>query len=174
MRLTEEYGDLVSRDLRNHTPDNRTATIRYRAPWTDATIVAEGSVDLVLSQAVLEHVDDLPSTYAAIRRWLRPGALASNVIDFRSHGLTAGWDGHLQYSPSLWRIVRGRRPYLLNRAGPSDHLRFAMEAGLGVVVARRYLQAPTLARAKTDDKFSDWTDEDRETTTMYLLLKRPA
>ena len=61
-------------------------SLRYAAPWRDASVMQPGSLDLIFSQAVMEHVDDLPATYAACRDWLRPGGLMSHQIDFRCHG----------------------------------------------------------------------------------------
>jgi hypothetical protein len=51
-------------------------------------------VDLIVSQAVLEHVDDLENTYDAFAQWLRPGGRMSHEIDFHSRGLTMPWNGH--------------------------------------------------------------------------------
>ena len=49
-------------------------------------MVKSGSVDMILSQAVMEHVEHLEQTYEAMRHWLKPGGLASHAIDFKSHG----------------------------------------------------------------------------------------
>src|SRR5690606_19529266 len=43
-----------------------------------------GTADLLLSNAVMEHVSDLSATYGAIWRMLRSGGYASHQIDFRS------------------------------------------------------------------------------------------
>src|SRR4030095_528044 len=37
--------------------------IQYFAPWMDVNLACRASVDALVSQAVLEHVDDLPRTY---------------------------------------------------------------------------------------------------------------
>ena len=71
------------------------------------------SVDLILSQAVLEHVDDLEAVYRAMRIWLRQGGYLSHEIDFRSHDLTDDWNGHWACNELLWRIARGKKPYLI-------------------------------------------------------------
>jgi len=68
--------------------------VRYAAPWHTESAIKEGTVDFALSQAVLEHVEDLPAAYRAIARWLKPGGLFSSVVDFKSHGLSKQWWGH--------------------------------------------------------------------------------
>ena len=45
------------------------------------------SADLIISRAVLEHVDHLSATFADMRRTLRPGAVAVHQVDLKSHGL---------------------------------------------------------------------------------------
>jgi SAM-dependent methyltransferase len=44
-------------------------------------------VDLVISRAVLEHVNDLPATFRDMYAALKPGGMAVHLVDLRSHGL---------------------------------------------------------------------------------------
>jgi hypothetical protein len=147
-------------------------SIRYYVPWQDCWARASPGVDFIISQAALEHVEDIESVHRALAAGLRIGGIVSHVIDFKSHEMTAGWDGHLQYGDLTWKIVKGRRPYLLNRRSPSDHLR-AMEAS-GFEIARtwRAIVPPTLSRPDLPPRFRDWSDEDRSTTTMVVVAKR--
>ena len=96
--------------------------VRYIAPWNEASLVRPGSVDWLFSHSVLEHVDDLPNAYASMATWLRPGAISTHLIDFDSHELTKEWNGHWAIDRLMWRVIRGKRPYLLNRAWRSQHL----------------------------------------------------
>ena len=107
--------------------------VAYRAPWSDPSIVEPGSVDLLVSQAVLEHVDDLEGTYAAMRAWMKPGASMSHSIDFWSHGLTWAWNGHWTVGDLTWRVVRGTRRYLINRQPLSTHLDLLAKYGFDPV-----------------------------------------
>ena len=82
----------------------------------------QAQVDLVISRAVLEHVDDLEATLDDMVRAMRPGALAIHLVDLRSHGLHLAnrldflsWSTRLwtwMYSnkgvPNRWRIDRYR------------------------------------------------------------------
>lgn len=63
-------------------------------------------VDLVISRAVLEHVDNLEATFADMTAALRPGALAIHQVDLRSHGLHLSNPlDFLSWSPVLWRLM---------------------------------------------------------------------
>jgi len=110
--------------------------IRYSAPWHDPNIIQADSVDMLLSQAVLEHVDDLPFAYEMMYRWLKPGGFTSHTIDYRSHNLANEWNGHWTYSNRIWKLMRGRRPYLINRAMHSRHIELQKESGFDIVAVR--------------------------------------
>jgi SAM-dependent methyltransferase len=127
--------DMIRNELR--TGLNRSQIIKYQAPWTSPYDLALGSLDLIFSQAVLEHVDNLEETYLAMSSWLRPGGFASHVIDFSAHYLSPFWNGHWAYSDLQWRLVRGRREFLLNREALNKHLASARKAGFEVLLLRR-------------------------------------
>jgi hypothetical protein len=146
--------------------------VSYSVPWTDTQGIRRASVDLVYSQAVLEHVVDLAGTYRSLAAWLAPDAHTSHVIDFRSHHITPGWDGHLQYPEAVWRVVRGRRPYLLNRCAASEHLGELQANGFKVLHANRDIKAPTVPRELLADEFANWSDEDRQTATLHVVARR--
>lgn len=67
-------------------------------------------VDLAISRAVLEHVNDLDATFADMRAALRPGALAAHQVDLRSHGLHV--ENPLDFllpPPWLWRLMHAHK-----------------------------------------------------------------
>lgn len=80
----------------------------------------QGEVDIVLSRAVLEHVNDLDATFDDMVRAMRPGAVALHQVDLRSHGLHVtnpldflappNWLWQLMHShkgvPNRWRANR--------------------------------------------------------------------
>jgi hypothetical protein len=108
-------------------------SVEYRAPWTDPSVVVSGSIDFLFSQAVLEHVDDLERTYKAMRAWMKPNGFVSHSIDFTSHNITRSWNGHWTLNDPAWRIVRGTRPYFINREPLSRHLALLSKNGFAVM-----------------------------------------
>lgn len=143
----------------------------YRAPWGSVNSADASTVDFLLSNAVMEHVTDLDGAYHAMNRWLRPGGVSSNQIDFRSHGLFSAWDGHWACPDWLWRLFVGRRPYLINREPFSTHRRLASEAGLEEMQALR-IEQPAETR-HIAPRFAGIDAKDRMTSGGYLLLRRP-
>ncbi len=141
-------------------PDVPASVIRYVVPWDRARTLCGESLDMIYSQAVLEHVDDLSGTYQAMRRWLAPGGLFSHQIDFRSHGLTPDWNGHWALGDRTWRLLRGRRSYLLNRQPHSVHLRLLAESGFRVLADETVRMPSRLRRGQLASPFREMAEDD--------------
>jgi len=90
-------------------------SISYIVPWNEKRNVQPNSIDLIISHSVLEHVADIESTISACDLWLRPGGWMSHQIDFTSHGFFDEWNGHWAISDFIWRLIVGRRQFLINR-----------------------------------------------------------
>lgn len=146
--------------------------IRYCAPWTDASLVEAESVDFVFSQAVLEHVEDIDGTYATLFRWLKPGAVMSHQIDFRSHSLTRDWYGHWTLSPTLWRLVKGRRPYLINRQPASVHIEALQRHGFEIGRQIPQLATPP-RRSDLAREFRELSEDDLRTAATFVIARKP-
>jgi hypothetical protein len=121
----------------------RKSPLAYFAPWTASDVLPEASVDMVFSHSVLEHVDSPADAYAACFRWLRPGGIMSHKIDHSSHGLTKSWNGHYALPNWIWTLVRGGRPYLLNRMTPSHHRELILAQGF-VILSETLVEATDL------------------------------
>jgi len=145
-------------------------SLEYRAPWTDPSVVVSGSVDFLFSQAVLEHVDDLETTYKAMRAWVKADGFLSHSIDFTSHNITRSWNGHWTLNDPAWRIVRGTRPYLINREPLSRHLALLSKYGFELVnVDKQQASAdPSLRLAK---RFSDMHRDDMSTRGAFVQAR---
>ncbi len=147
--------------------------IAYIAPWTDTSLLEPESIDVAFSQAVLEHVDDIAAAYKALHRWMRPGGVMSHTIDYESHGLTRDWNGHWTIGDLRWRLVRGTRPYLINRLPHSAHLSAIKEAGFRIILDDMR-QGPPLQRASLAKQFLELSDSDLETCGSYIQALKPA
>jgi SAM-dependent methyltransferase len=172
--LQEARVDAIRAALRNLNDESGAITMVYRAPWFDPSVVRRGAIDMIYSQAVLEHVDDLDATYAALAEWLKPGGVASHQIGFVSHGLTPEWNGHWAIADPVWRVIRGRRPYLLNREPASTHVRLIKRSGLHVVGEVRVQIASGIERSRLARRFRHLSDEDLTTKAIFLQAVKPA
>lgn len=148
-------------------------SLAYVAPWNDPAVILPGSVDFLLSQAVLEHVDDLDTAYRAMREWMKRGAVMSHSIDFSSHNLTRSWNGHWTLGDRAWQIVRGTRGYLINRQPLSSHLEYLAKYEFEPVnvEGRRADVRRSFRPAK---RFRGMTAEDTSTRGVFLQARAPA
>jgi SAM-dependent methyltransferase len=151
---------------------NSGESIRYQAPWTSVHDVAKGSLDLIFSQAVLEHVDALEEAYRAMFVWLKPGGYASHVIDCGAHHISPLWNGHWAYSEREWRLVRGQREFLLNREPLSTHLAFAQRVGFDTLLVQRDYDNQGLHVGALSKRFRELDEEDRRTRVAMLILRK--
>ena len=147
----------------------------YRTRWFDEQAIERASIDLLYSQAVLEHVDDLASSYRAMRLWIKPGGLLSHQIDFRCHNTAHVWNGHWRYSDLVWTLMRGRRSYLLNREPYSTHLRLLAESGFAFVGGRTARADSQVTPEELAPRFRHLTDQDLTTASALIqAVPRPA
>jgi hypothetical protein len=150
-------------------------TLRYVVPWRPDSI-APNSVDLVMSQAVLQEVPHrraggaLRQTIAAMARWLRPGGLASHQIDFGFYGMEP-WNIHWSWSGPMWRIVRGRRDNFVNREPLSTYVALMDECGLRPVAIRPET-ADGVSVSMLADRFRLLPEPERRTRSAHLVVRK--
>lgn len=150
------------------------ADIRYVAPWMSQAALADNTLDYIFSQAVLEHVEQLDATYAAMARSIRPGGLMTHQIDFRSHGTSETWNGHLGYSDGVWKLMRGRLPYLLNRKVYSDHRALLAKHGFSIEAEAVVRSGHGLAREQLAKRFGYASDDDLSVSGAFVVARRVA
>jgi hypothetical protein len=154
-------------------PESDRSRIFYRAPWTKSSVLQPQSTDMIYSQAVLEHVDDLAGVYGAMRRWLKPTGIMSHQIDYRCHGKADTWNGHWTYSNAFWKVVVGRRAYLLNRVPHSEHIRLLREAGFVILSASPERAPSVLNQRQLAAPFRGLSRDDLTTCGAFILAAVP-
>jgi len=147
--------------------------IHYVVPWYDSDIIKQESVDMIFSQAALEHVDNLAQAYVTFYRWLKTDGFMSHQIDFGCHGLAKKWNGHWAYSDLVWKLVKGKRAYLLNREPYSTHKRLLESSGFEIVCEVKTLDHSGLAKEQLSSRFRRMSQEDMTTRTVHILVRKP-
>ncbi|HEY4310258.1 MAG TPA: hypothetical protein VGN12_12480 [Pirellulales bacterium] len=167
--LDAERLALIRRDLTRL--DDADSTIRYAAPWDDSNVIMRGVADAVISQAVMEHVGDVPRAYDAIAKWIRPGGYTSHAIDFRCHKTANEWNGHWAYGDLLWRVVVGSRRFLINREPHSVHVESLKRLGFKILQDECYGSDGGLSRHRLARRFRTMSDQDLQTSNCYILAQ---
>jgi SAM-dependent methyltransferase len=150
----------------------RMVDIRYVAPWNSKNIIETNSVDMIFSQAVMEHVDDLRTSYAVMHQWLKRGGIISHEIDFKCHKTAYYWNGHWTYTDLIWKIIRGRRPYFLNRQTCGRHLDLIKHAGFEIAYVKREEKAQSIRRTDLCRELKNTTDDDLITASAYIVASK--
>lgn len=155
--------------LKGKAQINSTVDIRYVAPWDSTNMVEANSVDMIFSQAVMEHVDDLQTSYTVMYQWLKPGGIISHEIDFKCHKTAKYWNGHWTYPDLMWKIIRGCRPYFLNRQTCGHHLNLIQQSGFEIAYLDRQEMEQFIQRADLCSGLKNTTDDDLITSSAYII-----
>jgi SAM-dependent methyltransferase len=172
--LSDERLRRIRKALLHPESDSGEIAIRYVVPWTDEGAVEAGTVDMIVSQAVLEHVDDLEGAYRAFARWLKPGGIMSHQISFHSHGLSKRWNGYRAYPEIVWTLLRGRRPWLLNRQPPSVHIELARSNGFTILRLDTKRGEDGIARSELAARWRQLSDDDLACIDIFMQARKRA
>lgn len=170
--LAQERTESIRNALLNTNSENGRITIRYFVPWNGPNDMLKESVDVILSHAVLEHVTDLEGMYKSFSLWLKPRGWMSHQIDFTSHGLTKEWNGHLAYPEWLWKVIVGRRPYLINRNPCSKHITLMKENGFKIVLYLKNSRSGGIERSQLASCFRDISDDDLTCSGAFIQARK--
>ena len=159
--------------LEEMTPEGKQSElISYTVPWSTLLEQEELCVDMIFSQAVMEHVEDLSGSYSTMFRWLKPGGFISHQIDFKCHNTANRWNGHWAYSKFMWACVKGRRPFLINRAPLSTHLALVKQSGFEIIHSCTRENGSGITRKELARDFADISDEDFITSGVFLQARK--
>ena len=136
------------------------------------------SVDLVISRAVLEHVNDLQASFQDMYAALKPGGTAIHLVDLKSHGLHRSNPlDFLSWSPWLWSLMYSAKG-VPNRLRVNTYRQVVAQSGLQLISL-----IPTVSALPTDvcavrpslaKPFRTLTDEDLSCLGFWLVCRKPA
>ena len=123
---------LLAECAQRHAIPSASITDRVRRV-TNLGAVADASIDLVLSNSVLEHVSDMDALTRDLRRVLAPGGAMLHLVDYRDHFFRYPYH-HLLWSDDVW--TRWLNPGDLPRWRIRDHIDCFERHGLQVETLR--------------------------------------
>jgi hypothetical protein len=151
---------------------NSSDQIQFFVPWEKNTEIESGSLDYIFSQAVLQYVDKLDSTYEKMNALLRQGAMMSHCIDFSSHGMTKSWNGQWLYSDAEWKYLNGNKKVILNREPKSAHLQTNLKSGFDVLLTKDLKKENNFSRSQFHKKYSSISDADVGTAVSFIVSQK--
>jgi len=93
----------------------------------------------------------------------------THQIDYGCHGKADTWNGYWAYSDLIWKVIVGRRPYLLNRVPHSVHKRYLREQGFDIIGEQVVSTESTLRRGQLALRFRDLSQQDLTTSGAFLV-----
>lgn len=117
-------------------------------------------VDFLFSVAVMEHVENPDEAYRRDYAYLKNGGIFAHAIGLNAHGTAARWNGHWTYSPFIWRLIKGRTKYLVNRWPHSWHVKSLQTRGFHVMLDETYRSENNLSRKDLNALFAHVPDDD--------------
>lgn len=148
------------------------AAVRRVERLRSLAAVPAGSVDLVVSHSVLEHVRDFGATLAELDRVLAPSGLMLHAVDYRDHFFKYPYH-FLLFSRAVWD--RWLDPGDLPRWRLGDHLRELRARGFVVQVIDSHSLPEEFARvAQEIDPAFDRADPEVAVARATLLVSRGA
>lgn len=145
--------------------------IEYKVPWYDAAL--EQPVDLIISQAVLEHIDNLEFSIDKMSSLLKKGGIMSHVIDYSAHETHEIWNGHWSYSSELWHIILKGRSYSLNRKPHSYYLQLFEKYNLSIVYMQPTYRFDGIQPHEiTKKSVINYQNSDYNISSCYFILQK--
>ena len=137
--------------------------------------IPSGSLDLILSTAVLEHVGraEFATLAREMLRVLRSGGTAYHEVDLMDH--LGGAQNNLRFSDAVWESpLMANSGFYTNRLRCCEVLAIMDEAGFEVALARvaRWPAAPT-PRSTLAKQFSGFPDDEMLIANFGMLLRKP-
>lgn len=134
-------------------------------------------VDVVISRAVLEHVNDLPATFRDMYAALKPGGMAIHLVDLKSHGLHRQNPlDFLNWPTWLWSLMYGAKG-VPNRLRANAYRHAVAQCGFELVaMTPTVLASPDDVRAVRPDlakPFRGLSDEDLSWLGFWLVCRKP-
>ncbi len=125
-------------------------------------------VDFLISIAVMEHIVDPDEAYTRDYAYLKKGGIYAHAIGLNAHGTARQWNGHWTYSPLVWRLIRGRTRYLINRWPHSWHVKSLRVHGLHIVADDVYREKNTLVRKDLSILFVNIPEDDLTAHSVFI------
>lgn len=151
---------------------SRDGLIQYYAPLGEMSHISAESIDWIFSQAVMEHVDEPEETYKQCYRCLKPGGFMTHQIDYQCHETAQEWNGHWRYPNWLWALIRGRRPWFVNRLSNSAQRQLQENNGLSILAEILQKGVRGIKRSHLASPFRNLSDQDLITAGAMLVSQK--
>lgn len=148
-------------------------SIKYVVPWNSAAVIKPNSVELIFSHSVLEHVTNLDDTYQAFASWLQPRGWMSHQVDFTAHYVAKPWNAHWSISDLEWKLIIGKRPYLLNRQPVTVHEELLKKNNFEIICLLKRYREDGISRSQLASRWKSLSDDELRCSGVFFQARKP-
>lgn len=170
-RISKIRSEIASLD-NPHSTVNENKYIIYITLSDAEKEIKKGAINMIFSQAVLQHVDKLEIIYKNMSQWIEPGGFMSHTIDFKSMGSSDKWYGHWEYSDIEWKIIRGRKKFYINRAPYSAHVHLMGKNNFKIICTIKTFGKSVKNKKLLSKQFRQLSMEDLSTSGVFIQSKK--
>ena len=175
LRQNEDLKLLFSKielDLNNLFDTNYKCNYIKYLPLDKYLTSSDGRFDLIFSQSVLEYIGELVPAFQKMHVQLNSNGWISHEVDLSCMRTSDRWDGHWSYPNWLWKIMKGKRPFFINRFTCdfySKELEKSIWRNVKFLSYKKAIQTPKNELAK-DYKILE--DETLQTASIYFIAQK--
>jgi hypothetical protein len=147
-------------------------TFNYVAPWDAKVNALRGRFDLIFSRAVMEHVAEADKVYSRLHDCLKLSGLMFHDIEYNSHHTSKHWNGHWAFSNFVWKLIKGKRPMIINRIPHSIHAKMMALSGFKLIDDFRVIKESSLTRELVAYENGDISAEDLSSYGGWFLAEK--
>lgn len=149
--------------------------IRYRIDPSGLSGLRD-EIDIVLSRAALEHVNDLPATFADMHAAMKRDAIAIHEVDLKSHGLHQSNPlDFLTWPNALWHLMYSHKG-VPNRLRVNSYRSILAQTGFEIILIEPILLAELVdvraVRPALAAPFRQVTDNDLRCLGFWLICSK--
>lgn len=147
--------------------------IEFRSGDAASIPLGDSSIDIVFSNAVMEHVHNVRKAIDEIHRVTRNEGLGIHEIDLRDHFFAQTPLRLLQYPDWLWNLMTWFRPGYTNRLRLADYIKLFESYGFEIgkyTVTRRH--EGVLDHIELHPRFNIYPTLELEVLAFWVLLKK--
>ncbi len=96
----------------------------------------------------------------------------THQIDYQCHETAQEWNGHWRYPNWLWALIRGRRPWFVNRLSNSAQRQLQENNGLSILAEILQKGVRGIKRSHLASPFRNLSDQDLITAGAMLVSQK--
>jgi hypothetical protein len=146
--------------------------ICYLVPWENYKKPIEHKFDLILSQAVLEHIIRIDHAFGFMHKNLSEKGYMSHQIDYKAHEFSTVWNEHWGFNSFLWKLAMIGRGFPMNRLPHSAYLKLLDKYQFVSINEQQVIDENGLRRNNFKGKFKQFTDSDYKVSGALIQVKK--